>query len=94
MFIEEASKKILESYIAILKRKNIKAICNTENPLSLEHVYWMCCECNKSIDVKNKKNAWSVDKYSRWIGFIQAALVMHKITTVDEERDKTREWLK
>lgn len=35
--------------------------------------------------------SWPMDKSSRWLGFIQAKLVQHKIITLDRERNDTRD---
>lgn len=60
------------------------------NPLSLSHAYWMI---NEALGVyKKTPNTYPLDKYSRWLGFIQAILILHKVTTVKAERDITRPW--
>lgn len=33
----------------------------------------------------------SSDKYNRWIGYIQALMIIEKLITLDEMRDLTRE---
>jgi hypothetical protein len=61
-----------------------------ENPLVLPHALWMC---NYSLDYfKKNPFTYPVDKFSRWLGFVQAILVLHKITTVENERNVTRPW--
>lgn len=48
----------------------------------LRHVKWM---------LKNIRNhASDPGKQHRWLGFIQAILIVREFTTVDEERDFTR----
>lgn len=80
--MDKANEKVFNRYIEMLKGKEVEPKNNIDAPLSLEHAYWMCEECFK--------NDWSLSKVSRWLGFIQAVLVMHKITTVNEERNETR----
>jgi hypothetical protein len=34
----------------------------------------------------------SIDKKSRWLGFIQGVLIVHGITDIEHERNITRPW--
>lgn len=51
---------------------------------SIANISWMCRTA--AINCQN----WPIDKLSRWLGFIQACLVFHGLTTVEEERKVTR----
>lgn len=79
--------KCLHRYAKMLDNMNIRSQKDDTNPTSLEHILWM-------IMFMLLQHPMSVDKYSRWLGFIQACLVWHGITTVKEERDVTRPWFK
>ena len=46
----------------------------------------LCNEAIKSI------NIYPIDKLSRWLGFIQGILIERKATTIDAERDFSREY--
>ncbi len=52
--------------------------------LTLGHAGWMLDR------VKENASTWPVDKLHRWIGFVQAILVLHEKVTVDQERERTR----
>lgn len=92
MFIHEGSLKAFKRYKDMLQSKSIKSFEDLENPTSLEHVHFMCDTCIKALT--DKKFEMSVDKFSRWMGYIQAILIVNKYTTVEIERNTTREWLK
>jgi hypothetical protein len=79
-------------YKTILEDRKVKAKDQSgdENPLTLSHALWMC---NYSLDYfKKNPNTYPLDKFSRWLGFVQAILVLHKVTTVEDERNITRPW--
>jgi len=59
-------------------------ITPSADELSLENCLWMAKRAKLHIDV------WPIDKLNRWVGFIQACVVMHGMTTVGIERDITR----
>ena len=64
---------------------NIDAIEKTDtDALSLNHLKWMIMICKNNIDT------WSVSKMNRWIGFIQAGLLMHKLTSMDDLKNLSR----
>lgn len=48
------------------------------------HLLWMLQE----IELNTKQ---SLTKKHRWLGYIQCALICRGVTTVNEERDATRE---
>ena len=83
-----------EHYAELLKAKKVKPVNHTliENgdPTSLEHLLWMCEECK--TNVRDDGQGMPTDKYSRWLGYIQGCIIMHGLTTVEEERNRTRPW--
>lgn len=95
MSIELGTLKAVKRYIDIIQVKNVKPVNHTviENgdPTSLEHILWMCKELEKKI-VPHTGTGFSVDKFSRWTGFIQGILISKGLTTVQAERDVTRPW--
>lgn len=52
--------------------------------LQLSYAGWMLDQ------MKANAETWPTDKLNRWLGFVQAILVLHGLTTVDVERDRTR----
>lgn len=85
--IDDAVAELFRKHIKMLDDKGTKPNnLVDEEPLSLEHAHWMAIEALRG----HTKEGWSLDKVSRWQGYIQAVLVMHKISSVDQERDITR----
>jgi len=82
-------------YKKIIEDKGVTPVDHTKieggDTTSLEHLLWMCNHCLTKI--RDDGNGFSVDKYSRWLGFVQGCLICRKITTVDYERNITRPWL-
>jgi hypothetical protein len=61
------------------------------------HLRWMCEEAlSKLSEHVDSVAYWGsgeyfpIDKYSRWLGFVQGVMLMHGIVTVDDERDFSR----
>lgn len=52
--------------------------------LTLNYAGWMLDQIKKNADT------WPSDKLNRWLGFVQGILVLHGITTVEDERKRTR----
>lgn len=92
MEIEKATISTLKAYKAILVLKGAKPVDNTKlengDTTSHDHLLWMIEHCLKRIPA-----GMSVDKYSRWLGYIQGVLVCRKITTVENERNRIRPWI-
>lgn len=92
-FIEEGSLIALTRYKAMLEGKGVKpencALDDNKDETSLPHLLWMVNELMKNIK-PGTGTGYSVDKFSRWIGFIQYGLVAHKLTKVKIERNITR----
>lgn len=92
--IELGTLKAVERYIQMLEAKSIKPENCTEegkDPTSLPHALWMCKELQRKIQPYGG-GGFSIDKSSRWLGFIQAILIVKGLTTVSAERDITRSW--
>lgn len=96
MVIEKATEQAFDRYRDMLINKGAKAKNLAEEDFhkltkndQLNHALWMCDEC-----LSMTTNHWSVDKKSRWLGFIQAVLITNGLTTIQAERDITRPWFK
>lgn len=90
MTIHDATIEAFKHYQALLKNKKIvsKNMSDTNSKVNemLPHALWMCEECLK------KQKDYSLDKLSRWLGFVQAILIFNGLTTIDDERNRTRPW--
>lgn len=93
--IELGTLKAVDRYIDMLEAKGIKpdncTLDDTKDPTSLPHILWMCKELKMKI-MPYSGHGFSVDKFSRWLGFIQGILISKGLTTVRAERDVTRSW--
>lgn len=93
---DEGSRKAFEYYAKLLRHNGARPVNHTDlpngDPTSLEHLLWMCEHCEPLV--RDDGQGMSVDKYSRWLGFVQGCLIMRGMTTVQEERDRTRPWFK
>jgi hypothetical protein len=91
---DEGSRAAFTYYGEMLREQGVKPVNHTEiqdgDPTCLEHLLWMCGEAGPQV--RDDGQGMSVDKYSRWLGFIQGCLIMHGLTTVAAERDRTRPW--
>lgn len=91
---DEGSLKAFEYYRDMLIAKKFKPVNHTTidngDPTHPEHLLWMCIHC--AARVRDDGQGMSVDKYSRWLGFIQGCLISQKMTTVEDERNRTRLW--
>lgn len=93
--IELGTLKAVDRYIGMIEAKGVKAqnetLLEDGDPTSLSHILWMCRELKTKIR-PHTGNGFSVDKFSRWLGFIQGILIIRGLTTVQAERDITRSW--
>ena len=93
--IERGTLKAVARYRALLESKGVKpdncTLDPTKDPTSLPHILWMCEELQKKV-IPDTGTGYSVDKYSRWLGFIQGCLISKKLTSVEIERNVTRGW--
>lgn len=90
MSVVEGSQLAVARYIEMLESKGAKPIEDTENPTTLNHLLWMCLHLKKNI-VDNGRG-FPIDKFSRWIGYIQGVMTCKGLTTVNAERNVTRPW--
>lgn len=76
--------ELLDRYELIINRR-LSYIDTTEQPdkTELSHIL-------KLIDILRTDETQSITKKHRWLGFIQGVLVFRGLTTVDRERDFTR----
>ena len=91
---DEGSLQAFEYYAELISQQGIesKNEAETENgdPTALCHLRWMCEHC--AVQVRDDGQGYNDAKYSRWLGYIQGCLIMHGITTVEDERNRTRPW--
>ena len=83
-----------QHYAQLLESRNVKPRDRTatdEDPLHPEHLLWMCLDMKRRME---RELSYPVDKASRWLGFVQAGLIANKLTTIADERDRTRTWIK
>lgn len=91
MNIDEMTTKAFQRYKEMLKNyppkeytKNFEAIGNREK---LAHCHWMVDRM-----LSSETSHYSLDKRSRWLGFIQGVVIMCNLTTIEKERNITRPW--
>lgn len=91
MSIEDATYRAFQRYKEMLKNypakeftENFGAVSNREK---LGHCHWMC---DRILSPETKH--YSLDKISRWLGFIQGVMIMCNVTTIEQERNITRPW--
>lgn len=96
MVIDEATDKAFDRYRDMLTNKGIQPYNHADKDFSkltrkeqLEHAYWMCDTIQKF-----ENRHYSLDKKSRWLGFVQCVLIMHGLTGIEAERNITRPWFK
>lgn len=82
-------KNTLEHYNVIPMNQSTLDFSNLSESNRLSHALWMC---NEILDKKNSH--YSLDKRSRWLGFVQAILICSKTVpiTISDERERTRPW--
>lgn len=95
--LDEGAIKAFKRYEKLIEEyeKGIKPVNHTDlpsgDPTCLEHLLWMCKHCIPEVRVDGR--GMSVDKYSRWLGYVQGCLISKGITTVEKERNITLPWL-
>ena len=77
------SPVIVDRYKQIID-KNLDGDLETDPCQKLSHLRWM-------LDEIVSNNTQSITKKHRWLGFVQGVLIAKKLTTVDTERDFTRD---
>lgn len=92
---DQGSLQTFTHYKELLENKGVSPVNHTAlkegDTTSLEHLLWMCLHCIPRI--RDDGKGFSVDKYSRWLGYVQGCLICKGITTVEIERNRTRPWL-
>lgn len=84
----ERYQKMLDTRGVVAQDLSSKKISYQELPLMLPHAKWMCDTAIKKI----KEGAFSFDKVSRWLGFVQAIMIFNGLTSIEDERNITRPW--
>lgn len=84
------SLKAFRRYETILLDKAVSPQCGPETPASDSHLLWMCQHSIERIEADDE--TFPVDKYSRWLGFVQGVMSMLDYVSVQEERNITRPW--
>lgn len=79
------SPVIVDRYKQIID-KNLDGDLETDPYQKLSHLRWM-------LDEIVSNDTQSITKKHRWLGFVQGVLIAKKLTTVDIERDFTRDLL-
>lgn len=91
---DEGSRRAFEFYRDLIESKGYEPINQTlvENgdPTDPSHLLWMCNECIPQARYNGQ--GMMVAKYSRWLGYIQGCLISKGWTTVENERNRTRNW--
>lgn len=95
MTIDEATEQAFHRYRDLLINKGYSAENHSAEAhwekLSkrdqLAHALWMC---DAILSFENRH--YSVDKKSRWLGFVQATLIINGLTSIESERNITRPW--
>lgn len=96
MIIDEATLNAFKYYRDMLISKGVSPEDFSENmawrsltkQMRLSHALWMCEEI-----LKPEAAHYSLDKRSRWLGFVQSILVCEGLATIKNERNRTRPWL-
>lgn len=76
MNIRKATKILAERYIDLIKP--------VENEHDNKHLYKMANSIIVNID------DWTIDKLSRWLGYIQYGVINNGLTTINKEREFSR----
>jgi len=82
------SMVVVDRYIKILHDAGIEARQEHDTgSTSLEHLLWMLYILKTNVGISAN---YTLDKVSRWLGFIQYGLAINNLVTVEEERNFTR----
>ena len=76
-------KNLAQRYVHMMDRTH-NITTDDNHPFSLHNLRWMC---NTIIE---HGETWPIDKVGRWLGYIQAGMIMHELTSVNTERDFSR----
>jgi hypothetical protein len=82
---KEHMQRVLQRYIARLAEDEVQPIRQDEPTRGVrEHAHWMCLETLQHLAM----DAW--DKANRWLGHLQALLMVSGLYTLDELRAHNR----
>ncbi len=96
MTIDEATTLAFSTYANFIigkigdKPKNLSEVDDwSKLPKTdqLAHALWMCQELMRPATAH-----YSIDKRSRWLGFIQGVLIINGYKSINTERNITRPW--
>jgi len=85
--IADVNVLLFQRYIEVIESAEAGTAMDpfSEDPrLSLKNLKWMC-----RVGIEQAKTM-TVDKASRWLGFVQGCLASRRLLLVDEEREFTR----
>jgi hypothetical protein len=92
--IDQATQAAFERYQYIIAAYGVDATNHSNDEFSkltkwqqLAHCRWMT-----EHQMHPNQSHHSIDKKSRWLGFIQGVLIVHGITSIEKERNITRPW--
>lgn len=82
--------KLAKQYAKLIRDKLSDSDVSDSDKEALHRLLMMCHHIVNIPSLDASNDLLYVDKWSRWIGYIQSGMVAFKMTTVDEERDRTR----
>lgn len=86
------SFRAFQQYKKMFEEMGVNPVDHTKipngDPTSFDHLHFMCEICLKNI--RDDGRGFHVQKYSRWLGYVQGVLVCRKKTTVDQARNLMR----
>ncbi len=92
--IDQATQAAFARYNNMLETKGVEFANYWDKKFStlskwdqLAHCRWMA-----QHQMKPETAHFSIDKKSRWLGFIQGVLIVYGITDIETERNITRPW--
>jgi hypothetical protein len=92
--IQAGSIAAFAYYRELLRRIKVTArdhtLASDGDPTCLEHLLWMCEHCLQRL--RHPEPGMDVGKYSRWLGYVQGCLICRGVTTVLDERERSRAW--
>lgn len=76
MTVRQATKQLFERYQSMIITDQLTS--------QEERALWMCKTAIENIDT------WTIDKASRWLGFVQCLMIQERYTCISSERDFSR----
>lgn len=84
MTVRQATFQMFERYYKLLEKKKDFGSGSKLPETSYSHLRGMCSLAMTNIDI------WSIDKLSRWLGYVQGILIFMGDLRINEERDFSR----